>query len=84
MGVRSQEPGPILLPTRVRGGPGSYHRRQGGIKLGSKGAVQLKVDLVLGSDQLDDLGRESLSLGLFPCLRTEDNKNIYFISYCEN
>lgn len=53
-----------------------------GIKM--EGAVQLGIDPVLGSDQLDDLGRESLSLGLFPYLRTEENKSIYFIRYCEN
>lgn len=47
-------------------------------------AVQLGVDPVLDPEQLDDLGRESLSSGLFPYLRTEENKSIYFISYCEN
>ena len=56
MGLRSQEPGPVLSSARVSGGAGSYHR--------CKEVVQLGVGSISASYQLCDLGREFLSLSL--------------------
>lgn len=52
MGLRSEEPGPVLSSTRVRGEAGSYHR--------CKEIVQLGVGSISASYQLCDLGREFL------------------------
>lgn len=53
MGLRSEEPGPVLSSTRVRGEAGSYHR--------CKEIVQLGVGSISASYQLCDLGREFVS-----------------------